>query len=110
MSGSWKEASQVGWAETARFWPLERSKVRQRRGQWRCGECGKVFHAEHFLDRHAERAHLVELVPPVRRPRCNMFAPTGCPSSTACSVSCMLLPELLSSQQIQSEACSDASC
>ena len=48
-----------------RFWPWERTKQRQRHGRWRCGECGKVFHAEHFLDHHAERAHLADIVAPV---------------------------------------------
>ena len=51
-----------------RFWPWERTKQRQRHGRWRCGECGKVFHAEHFLDHHAERSHLADIVPPVRSP------------------------------------------
>ena len=49
-----------------RFWPAERGKQKQRRGQWRCGECGKLFHGEHYLDRHVQRTHLADLVPPVR--------------------------------------------
>ena len=49
-----------------RYWPAERGKQKGRRGQWRCGECGKLFHAEHFLDRHVQRTHLADLVPPVR--------------------------------------------
>lgn len=49
-----------------RYWPAERGKQKGRRGQWRCEECGKLFHAEHFLDRHVQRTHLADLVPPVR--------------------------------------------
>lgn len=64
VPGGWQPRS-TGVSDN-RYWPAERGKQKGRRGQWRCGECGKLFHAEHFLDRHVQRTHLADLVPPVR--------------------------------------------
>jgi len=35
----------------------ERAKQPATQWQWRCGECGKIFKSEHYLDLHLERRH-----------------------------------------------------
>lgn len=43
------------------LWAHERHKRADSQRQWRCGLCGKIFKAEHYLDRHLERRHEDEL-------------------------------------------------
>lgn len=37
--------------------PHEQQKKPVTQWQWRCGVCGKLFKAEHYLDRHLDRKH-----------------------------------------------------
>lgn len=41
----------------------EKKKMKVMHRQWQCGECGKMFRSEHYLDLHFERKHQDMLLP-----------------------------------------------